>query len=60
LILCFLGVDEIWRWRLDARDADGSVTEGEYVAGEMRGQWILREPDGTEEKVDWRNGEIVE
>jgi len=39
--------------------SDG-VQEGAYVDGKKHGYWVWRKPDGTEVKVNWRNGEIVD
>ena len=34
--------------------------EGLLVAEGQHGWWIARKPDGTEEKTNFRNGEIVD
>jgi len=49
-----------WHGHWVLRDANGDVWEGPYVGGRKHGQWVTQNPDGTEEKVNWLNGKIVD
>ena len=39
--------------------ADGSVQQGPYLMGQHHGRWVLRDKDGNQEVVTFKNGERV-